>query len=103
VNKQQEKEAGNKGILVGGSIIALILAVFSPLASSHPDGLEWVAEQKGFLETAKAALYNVMPDYAVPGISDPNLATILAGILGVIIVFGVAYSVARMEKRQAVK
>ena len=31
-----------------------LLAVLSPLASAHPDGLEWVAEQKGFLERAAA-------------------------------------------------
>ena len=33
-----------------GWCIALVLAIASPLASAHPDGLEWVAEQKGFLE-----------------------------------------------------
>ena len=63
VEKTGAKASGNKGILIGGSIIAVVLAVFSPLASSHPDGLEWVAEQKGFLETAREALFNIMPDY----------------------------------------
>jgi cobalt/nickel transport system permease protein len=101
--KTAPSSASNKGILIGGSVIALILAIFSPLASSHPDGLEWVAEQKGFLETAKDAFYNIMPDYVMPGISDPNLATIVAGILGAVIVFGVAISIARMEKRATVK
>ena len=33
-------------------VIAAILAIASPLASSHPDGLEWVAEQNGFLSAA---------------------------------------------------
>jgi cobalt/nickel transport system permease protein len=103
VDRNSAKTAGNRGILVGGSIIAIVLAVFSPLASSHPDGLEWVAEQKGFLEAAKTAFYNIMPDYAFPGIPNPNLATIVAGILGTIIVFGVAYGVAHMEKRPAIK
>jgi cobalt/nickel transport system permease protein len=95
--------ANNMGILIGGSMISLVLAVFSPLASSHPDGLEWVAEQKGFLNVAKDAFYNIMPDYAMPGISDPNLATIAAGILGAIIVFGVAIGIARMEKRSTIR
>jgi cobalt/nickel transport system permease protein len=103
VDKSKSKAAGDKGILVGGSIIAVILAVVSPLASSHPDGLEWVAEQKGFLDTAREAIYNVMPDYVFPGIADPNLATIVAGILGSVIVFGVTYAVASMEKRPSVK
>ncbi|MCE5208517.1 MAG: energy-coupling factor ABC transporter permease [Chloroflexi bacterium] len=89
----------DKGIIIGGSLIALALAIISPIASSHPDGLEWVAEQHGFLETAREALYNIIPDYALPGISNPALATILAGIIGVIIVFLVSYGVGRAEKR----
>ncbi|BCY19223.1 cobalamin biosynthesis protein CbiM [Leptolinea sp. HRD-7] len=103
VDKTGSKGTGTRGILLGGSIIAVLLAVLSPLASTHPDGLEWVAEQNGFLETAKDALYNIMPDYAFPGISDPNLATIIAGILGAVIVFGVAIGVANMEKKPTTK
>lgn len=94
--------SAHKSILVGGSLLTLVLAVLSPLASSHPDGLEWVAEQNGFLEAAKDALYNIIPDYAMPGIANPALATIAAGILGAVIVFGVAYGIARAEKRTSV-
>jgi cobalt/nickel transport system permease protein len=88
----------DKAILVGGGVIALALAVLSPLASSHPDGLEWVAEQHGFLDVARDAFYQFIPDYSLPGISNPALATILAGIIGAIIVFGVAYGVARADR-----
>lgn len=95
----EKKPAGDKSILIGGILIALALTIFSPLASSHPDGLEWVAEQNGFIETAKGALYNLIPDYTMPGVADPALATITAGILGVLIVFAVAYGVARAGKR----
>lgn len=97
----EPRPAGNRGVLIGGIALSLLLVLFSPLASSHPDGLEWVAEQKGFLETAREALYAIVPDYTMPGISNPALATIVAGILGVVIVFGVAYGVARAEKRSA--
>lgn len=97
----EPRPAGNRGVLIGGISLSLLLVLFSPLASSHPDGLEWVAEQKGFLETAREALYAIVPDYTMPGISNPALATIVAGILGVVIVFGVAYGVARAEKRSA--
>jgi cobalt/nickel transport system permease protein len=90
-----------KVIFVGGIAIAVILAILSPLASSHPDGLEWVAEQNGFLDTAKEALYNIIPDYSMPGISNSALATIAAGILGVVIVFSMAYGIARVERRQS--
>ena len=32
-------------------------------------------------------LYAIVPDYAVPGVDDPVLSTIVAGLLGVGIVF----------------
>jgi cobalt/nickel transport system permease protein len=99
----EAKPASDKSLVIGGGVIALVLAVLSPLASSHPDGLEWVAEQHGFLETAKDAFYNIIPDYTMPGISNSALATIIAGIVGVIIVFGVAYGIARAEKGAAKK
>jgi cobalt/nickel transport system permease protein len=90
--------SGGRTIWVGGLVIAGLLAVFSPLASAHPDGLEWVAEQKGFLETARAPLYKIIPDYVFPGISNEALATILAGLLGVLLVFGVALGVATLRR-----
>lgn len=77
-----------------------MLAVFSPLASAHPDGLEWVAEQKGFLEAARGPLYTVIPDYVFPGISNTALATIVAGIIGTLMVFGVALAVAFVQRKR---
>ncbi len=94
---------GEKAILIGGGLISLILVILSPLASSHPDGLEWVAEQHQFLEAAQDALYNIVPDYAIPGMQNPAAATIAAGILGIIVVFGVAYGVGRAEQRELVR
>jgi cobalt/nickel transport system permease protein len=90
--------SGHKSILIGGGMIVLTLALLAPLASTHPDGLEWVAEQNGFIDHARAALYTLIPDYALPGITNPALATIAAAILGAVIVFGVAYGIARAEK-----
>jgi hypothetical protein len=78
-------------LLIGGVSIALVIALFSPLASSHPDGLERVAGDKGFLDRAKSAPYEVLPDYTVPGIDHEKLTTIAAGIIGVLIVAGLAF------------
>jgi cobalt/nickel transport system permease protein len=89
---------GSQAIWVGGLVIAGLLAVLSPLASTHPDGLEWVAGQKGFLEAARGPLYNVIPDYIFPGITNEAFATIVAGVVGVVIVFGVALGVAYMRR-----
>jgi hypothetical protein len=80
--------------------IALLLAIFSPLASAHPDGLEWVAKQKGFLDAAQGPLYKIIPNYIFPGITNEALATILAGIIGTLIVFSVAMGVAYMRRSQ---
>jgi cobalt/nickel transport system permease protein len=91
---------GGAAVWTFGLGIALFLAILSPLASTHPDGLEWVAGQKGFLETARAPLFNVIPSYVLPGISNEALATILAGILGALMVFGVAFGIAYMRKNQ---
>jgi cobalt/nickel transport system permease protein len=97
------KSSNHTEILVGGGLIAVVLAVMSPIASSNPDGLEWVAEQQGFLGTAQDSLYNIMPDYVMPGINDPSLATIIAGIIGVLIVFSVSFGIARSEKKVPVR
>lgn len=91
--------ANSKGILVGGSFIAIVLAILSPLASSHPDGLEWVAEESGFLSFAKDAFYNIIPDYTFPGINNPTIATIVAGIIGVVIVFSVVIGLSQRKKQ----
>ena len=82
-------------VWITGLLIALALAVASPLASAYPDGLEWVAEQQGFLDTAQGSLYEIIPDYTVPGISSEALATIIAGILGTLLVFAIAFFIAR--------
>jgi cobalt/nickel transport system permease protein len=91
---------GGKAVWVGGLVVAVLLAILSPLASAHPDGLEWVAEQKGFLDVAQGPLYNVIPDYVFPGITNEAFATIIAGIVGVAIVFGVALGVAYLRRQK---
>lgn len=93
------KAGSNRGVLIGGSLIAILLAVLSPIASSHPDGLERVAENLGFIELAKEAVYKVIPDYVVPGINNPALATIVAGVIGTIIVFGLAFGIAGARRK----
>lgn len=97
----QAQPRGGRLVWAGGLILALALAVLSPLASSHPDGLEWVAEQQGFLEAAQGPTYEIIPDYVLPGVSDEALATILAGVVGVVIVFAVAVSIAYTRRRRA--
>jgi cobalt/nickel transport system permease protein len=81
-----------------GLVVALTLTLMAPLASSHPDGLERVAEDLGFIGAARETPYEIIPDYVLPGISNGALATIAAGILGTLIVAGVAFGVARWQR-----
>lgn len=97
----QTRTGGSAGVWVAGGLLTLILAVLSPLASSHPDGLEWVAEQTGFLDTARGPAFNIIPDYVLPGVSDTAVATILAGIIGAAIVLGVAMTIAYTRKKKS--
>jgi cobalt/nickel transport system permease protein len=82
-----------------GLVIALALVALAPLASSHPDGLEWVAGRQGFLDQAQGPLYRLVPDYLLPGVSGEALATVLAGILGLLIVASVAAGAAYARRR----
>ncbi len=75
-------------------IVCLAVAIFSPLASSSPDGLERVAENKGFIDLAGNSPFEIIADYAFPGIENEAVATIIAGVIGTLLLFGLAYGVA---------
>lgn len=78
-------------------VVALCVGGFlSFFASSSPDGLEWVAEEQGFLDTARASFDALIPDYVVPGIAGERLATSLAGIVGTLAVFGFLLGLGRL-------
>jgi len=82
------------GLLVVGIGIALLITFFSPFASSEPDGLEKVAENEGFIKEAEDAPYEVIADYVLPWVDNEDLGTILAGVIGVLIVAAVALAAA---------
>jgi len=65
-----ERKAGGRPCGWWALIIAVALAIASPLASAYPDGLEWVAGQRGFLDSAQGPVYEIIPDYVLPGVSN---------------------------------
>ncbi len=70
--------------------IMVFLAVFIPLASRNPDGLERVAETFGVEE--HAPFWNgIMSDYAIEAIADPYVSTLLAGVFGTFMVLLAAF------------
>jgi len=86
---------------LGGLAVSLIVAVFSFAASPDPDGLERVAEDTGFLGAAQDSLYKILPDYTLPFVGDPLISGILAVVVGTLIVFAIAFGIARLQGRKA--
>ncbi len=95
--------------LLTGLLVALLLGgVASYYASNHPDGLVYVAEKVGFLDTADdqpAAADGPMAGYQVKGVDDPRLSGGLAGVVGIVITLalagGLALAVRRREPQDA--
>lgn len=85
--------------VAGLLVAALVVVILAPLASPDPDGLESVAGQQGWLETAREAVYSILPDYTVPGL-EGSAGTIVSGLIGVAIVFGLAWLLGRLVARR---
>ncbi len=88
-------------VWVAGLLLALLLAILSPLASRHPDGLIWVATRYGFINSAHNPAIMLIPHYLFPGVANKTLATILAAVLGTLIVFSVALGVAFSRRKKS--
>jgi cobalt/nickel transport system permease protein len=80
--------------------LSIAVALFTPLASASPDGLEHVAEQQGFLDRAAEAPFTFWADYSIPTISSAVWTTILAVGLGTVVVFGLALLIGRATVRR---
>lgn len=92
---------GGRGWIVAGVLLALAVVLVAPYASASPDGLERVAEDVGFIETAVAAPYQVLPDYTIPFIGSESLSTLAAGAVGVLVVAALALYLVRTTRRSA--
>jgi hypothetical protein len=87
--------------LVGLSLAVLVVAVLAPLASSDPDGLERVAIDVGFAEQGTDPAFEVLPDYSVPFLGDSTLSLIVAGVIGVVLLFAMMWLLGRVLARRA--
>lgn len=77
-------------------ISVLTATILSTFASPHPDGLEKVAEDKGFIDRAITIFNAPIPDYLVPGIENESISTGLAGLAGVIITLGITWGIGKL-------
>ncbi|MFC7492375.1 MULTISPECIES: PDGLE domain-containing protein [unclassified Knoellia] len=90
-------------LVVTGLVVCLALAgIVSLWASGNPDGLEFVAERLGFIDSASEHGASASPfaDYGTAGVDDPRLSGGLAGIVGVVVVAVVAFGLMHLLRRR---
>ena len=94
-------------LIVTGLVVSLVLAGgVSYYASSQPDGLEKVAGDIGFLDSAKESAVEEGPlaGYGVAGVENERISGGLAGVIGVAstaaVSFGLFYALRRFKKDQ---
>lgn len=92
---------GGSGWVYAGVVISLLAVLLSPLASASPDGLERVAENIGFLELGQSAPYEILPDYTIPFLGETAISTIVAGVVGALVVLGLMIVIGQSLKRKA--
>ncbi|EHC11172.1 cobalamin (vitamin B12) biosynthesis CbiM protein [Fischerella thermalis JSC-11] len=88
-----------QGWVVPVVIVLLISGLLSLVASTWPDGLERVAENLGFInlaEQVRVAVPTPFADYSIEGLGP--IGTSIAGIIGSIVCFAVAFGIAQVVK-----
>ncbi len=89
----------NKNTIAFASFgVAIVAALFSPFASSFPDGLESVAAKLSFLEFRGSVFPALFQDYQTTFIGDASFSTIFAGFLGIGIISVVVFAAQRFFK-----
>lgn len=82
----------SKRLVLGGLIVSLLIAVgVAQLAVDDPDGLEHVAEEMGFAESADDHAFegSIFADYATAGIDNEPLSLAVAGAAGTLLTLAV--------------
>ncbi len=76
-----------KKFLATTVLLVVFLAILIPFASSNPDGLGKVAQSLGVEESAPF-WKGMMSNYSVEAFQDPYVSTLVAGVLGTLLVLG---------------
>ena len=101
------KAVPHRAWIVPFGFAAVIAIVVAPFAATSPDGLEAVAGALGFGYTGVQGGLTVplftapFADYAVPAVSVAALSTALAGLIGIALLFAVAYGTGRVLAKSA--
>ncbi|MFH1612918.1 MAG: PDGLE domain-containing protein [bacterium] len=95
-----------KKIILLGLFISIALVFFiAPFASSSPDGLEKVGQDKGFLHKGEGQeVFNApFPDYTISWIQNEKISTSLSGLIGIFFTFLIIYILGYFVKKQLTK
>ena len=90
----------NTFVLIGIVVSLFFAGIISNFASGSPDGLEKVAEDTGFIETAQDSAVATSPlaDYGVSVVENEFLSTGLSGVIGVAVTALVAFGLFKLLK-----
>jgi uncharacterized protein HemX len=97
------KNVSTKWVVLGIAAVALVLAgVVSYYASSSPDGLTKVSEDKGFAstETDHGAKDSPLAGYSAKDVGNERLSGGIAGIVGVLVVAGLGTGLVYVVRRR---
>jgi cobalt/nickel transport system permease protein/cobalt/nickel transport protein len=92
-----------RALVVAGILVALLIAgVASFYASSDPDGLTKVSEDKGFASSEKehGAAAGPFAGYETKGVDDARLSGGMAGVVGSVVVLVVAGGLVLLVRRR---
>ncbi len=79
-------------------ILFAVIILIIPLSSTHPDGLERVAEDHGFMHMEGNGIHALFGDYNVLHIAGPA-SSILAGVIGAAAVYLLVRFIFGMSKK----
>lgn len=76
------------------ALTLLVVVAGTPFSSRSPDGLERVATDLGFIDKGDLTFFTApLPDYQLPGVGNEVFSVIVAGLLGVVILFSVVAAI----------
>jgi len=101
LNEKAVMDKGGRGWVFGGVLVSLLAVLFSPLASTSPDGLNRVAKNMGFLQLGHSAPFKLLANYAIPFLGKTPVSTIVSGAVGVLVVLGWMFVLGRILRRKA--
>jgi cobalt/nickel transport system permease protein len=88
-------------VAVGLAVALALVFLVAPIASNDPDGLERVAIDQGFSSEAQdQPIATPLADYGVGGIESERLDTMVAGAIGVVVVFVMGLGLVAVLRRR---